>query len=389
MYVLFMADSRDDDMEAFDQFKIIYLILMAGFFFLDMKLYRTKNPVIWSFLAFFAVAVFAITKSPVKAVAIQKTFAYVLLFICMPPYFIRLMEDEKEKFLKGIVYMGTILLWLGMLWIFIDRNQVFLLQRYCGLLGNPNGLGIFCTVFFIIFSLIKTSNPNYFSKLDVIMVYLGILLSIVLSGSRNTMVSIFIFLLFSRFYKISPWFGFLALVITAFSYQLIEHNLVDILETLGLSQYARAETIASGSGRTIAWAWAWEEIREAYMWGKGFSYDEHTFEVNQDWLNDLGHQGAVHNTYLALWLNTGIIGLIFWLFGFIKNFITASKNSHFALPVMYALMFSITFESWLMSSLNAFTIYYLLIITFLLKIEPVAEEEKKYYEPEKSAVPVL
>lgn len=89
----------------------------------------------------------------------------------------------------------------------------------------------------------------------------------------------------------------------------------------------------------------------------------------------LGHQGAAHNSYLTFWLDTGLIGLILYLLGLFFTFVKASFSNKYAFPVLYAVLFSNNYESWLTASLNPFTIQLLFILTVILiqnkKVEPV------------------
>lgn len=79
----------------------------------------------------------------------------------------------------------------------------------------------------------------------------------------------------------------------------------------------------------------------------------------------LGHQGAAHNMYLTFWLDTGLIGLILFLSGLLVTFFRASKRNKLAIPILYAILFSNNYESWLTASLNPFTIQLLFILSIL------------------------
>ncbi|MCB0482743.1 MAG: hypothetical protein KDC83_15040, partial [Flavobacteriales bacterium] len=74
----------------------------------------------------------------------------------------------------------------------------------------------------------------------------------------------------------------------------------------------------------------------------------------------------VHNTYLILWLNNGIVGLIAFAFGLVTAFVKASKNSYLAFPVLFAALFQANFEPWLAASLNPYTIVFFFLIPLLL-----------------------
>ena len=122
-------------------------------------------------------------------------------------------------------------------------------------------------------------------------------------------MSVLCFLLFTRLYRLSPYFGFIILIIITISYQLVFQNFESIIRYLGLGEFFRIETLETGSGRNVAWAFAWQNIQDNFFLGKGFAYDEALFSKYEQELSVLGHQGNVHNSYLTLWLNTGVIGL--------------------------------------------------------------------------------
>ncbi|HPF89482.1 MAG TPA: hypothetical protein PLL57_02370, partial [Flavobacteriales bacterium] len=90
---------------------------------------------------------------------------------------------------------------------------------------------------------------------------------------------------------------------------------------------------------------------------------------------------GVHNSYLSFWFNTGIVGLLLYLRSFVLIFIKASRLVPLSLGVMFAVMFSVTYESWLVSSLNPFTIILLIIITAVTE-EEIANWE--HYAPEET-----
>jgi O-antigen ligase len=133
-----------------------------------------------------------------------------------------------------------------------------------------------------------------------------------------------------------------------------------------LGEYFRVETLKTGSGRNIAWGFAWLHIQDNFFLGRGFAYDEVLFAKHAEELSMLGHQGNVHNSYLTVWLNTGIIGLFFFLRGFLLAFLMGAKKSKLAIPIMFTVLFSINYESWLSASLNPFTIQLLIILSIIM-----------------------
>jgi O-antigen ligase len=196
-------------------------------------------------------------------------------------------------------------------------------------------------------------------------IFITILGALVLSGSRSALIAVVLFYLFSRFYKFSPFLGFILFIAVSVGAEILSQNLVPIVQALGLSDYFRVETLEDASGRYIAWEFAWDAIQDNFWLGRGFSFDEWLMRENQDFLNDLGHQGGVHNTYLIIWLNTGIIGLLLFLRGYVVLAIKGAKNSAMAFPLFWMVLFSIMLEPWLAASLNPFTILFLIGLVIL------------------------
>jgi O-antigen ligase len=380
--LLYFSDNRQPELAFARKSKDIALVLVSAFVLLDNKHFTAKSKFWYPFAAFFVVAFIAVFRNPDPMLAFQKTLSFALMLIVIPNYFTReLAVDRGERMLNLFVWTFTILyLTAFILSPILPLDWTYMVGRYNGLLGNPNGIGSFSTVFFILIMLTIQLHPKMFTVPQLILIFGSLTISVLMSGSRNCIFSIMIFLFFSRFYKISYWIGFMVVIVMALLFQVINENLPVIINALGLGDYFRVEHLEDGSGRLTAWTFGWEEIQKNFMLGRGFSYEENLFEENKSWLNDLGHLGGVHNTFLALWLNTGIIGLLLYLYGFFTNFFKAARNNYMGLPTMYAIIFSITFEAWFQASLNPFTIIALLCITLLQYVDTAKE---------KSTIPLL
>ncbi|HQF28751.1 MAG TPA: O-antigen ligase family protein [Bacteroidia bacterium] len=375
--LLYFSDNRKHEFAFAGKTKDIALVLVSAFVMFDSKQFFSKSKFWYPFAAFFAVASISMFRNPLPMLAFQKTLSFALMFIYIPNYFTReIAIDRGERMLKLWIWSGTLLyvVALGLSRI-LPENYTYLVGRYNGLLGNPNGIGSFSTVFFIMIMLTLQKHPKMFTKPQLVLIFGSLILSVLMSGSRNCIFSILIFLFFSRFYKISYWVGFVIVIVVAILFQIINENLPAIINAFGLGDYFRVDHLEDGSGRLIAWTFGWQEIQNNFMLGRGFSYEETLFEENKYWLNDLGHLGGVHNTFLALWLNTGIIGLIVYLIGFFKNFFKAASVNYMALPTMFAILFSCMFEAWFQGSLNPFTIIAILNITLLQHVDTTQEKD--------------
>jgi O-antigen ligase len=236
-------------------------------------------------------------------------------------------------------------------------------------MGNPNGLGMLCQIFFAFFTIVITQHKNLFPKQEIILVYALIFISVILSGSRNTIFTIFIFYAFYRFFKVSYFMGFVVMLLLAVVNQLVIANLPEIMTALGLQEYMRVEHIEEGSGRIIAWRFAWEQIQANPFVGNGMNYEVWLFKKFEVQLGRLGHIGNSHNSWLATWLNTGAVGLALFAYALVYRFVKLARETAFGLPLMYSLLFSATFEAWLVGSLNVMVPFMLLIWSYFESVK--------------------
>lgn len=379
--MLILSDSRNPNLEFAKNAKNIYLVLLWLFYIFDTKNFRNFPGVIKYFIPFFVIAFLCLIYSPVPLSGLQKTISYLFVMGIVPIYVFTMFIEEKEKSLKDLIMFGALLLLVGLILKLLSPGVVHLNGRFTGVLGNPNGLGVFCLLFFMLFTVVKRFFNEQFSKAENTYIHGVIFLSLILSGSRSAVLGVIIFLVFSYFYKMSPFLGFLLFLMFLFGYQFITENFVPIVLYLGLEEFFRIETLEDGSGRVIAWKFAWEHIDKNVFLGQGFSFTEYLYKKNYSMLSRLGHQGNAHNSFLTIWLDTGLIGLICFAFGFLASFIKAARYTPLAIPVMYAVIFSANFESWLIGSLNPITIQVWLILSILLIVpgyrdEQVAETEE-------------
>ncbi len=377
-FILILSDNRHYYLFFAKDLKTYYVVILSAFYFFNRKEFDYVNNVYRPFIFFMIVAVLAMYDCVSYAVTIQKTASYILLFVIVPLYIIKAYKEHGEGFFRDIIYFTFMILLIGILIGHGFNNFTYYVDRYCGMLGNPNGLALYAFLSFLVVAVVNSYFPSLFTRIELIVIYAVVGYSVYLSGGRDALFSILIFLFFSRFYRMSPFIGFIIFFTITFSYELILDNLAPVAQALGLAKYLRVDTLSDASGRYVAWNFAWEEIQNSFYLGRGFAYDEYYFglDENQNYLNWMGHQGGVHNTYLSLWMNTGIIGFVLHFLAFVYSFYKGATNSFMSYPIMYAILFSITYESWLMASLNPFTIQFLIIAT-LLTSSYFNEERKK------------
>jgi O-antigen ligase len=297
---------------------------------------------------------------------LQKTLSYVLLLVLVPGVVFLLLKYERERFLFHLCLMGAGILALGLVLRFVMPDFViFGGERFSGMLGNPNGLGIYSFVFLMLFTFVSAFHKRLFSNWQKILVYTLIGLSIIFSGSRGGIFSSLLFVLGWMLIKQNPLLGFITMAVVFVSYQLVMANFVEIVTNLNLQDYFRLETLDTGSGRVVAAEIAWKHIHENYWFSKGFTYNETVLAQYQDYFMKHGHQGNIHNSWLTMWLDTGLVGLILFSFGWIVNFFRAARFTPLVWAALFGLLLSISVESWLTASLNPFTIVLVIILSML------------------------
>ncbi|HLW08309.1 MAG TPA: hypothetical protein VKY45_12190, partial [Marinilabiliaceae bacterium] len=63
--------------------------------------------------------------------------------------------------------------------------------------------------------------------------------------------------------------------------------------------------------------------------------------------------------------DTGLVGLVLFCVGWLVNFFRASKLTPMVWALLFGMLLSISVESWLVASLNPFTIILVIILTLL------------------------
>jgi len=366
IFILLLSDNLRYTTDFAKTFKNVYIVLLSAIAVLERRRFGIDLTILRYFLPFLLLAVISMANSPQMFTSFQKTLSYALILFAAPQFLIYSFKDRGPIVIKDIIYLGVFMIVTGFLIRFVDPNWVTSHGgRFRGLFGNPNGLGIFIILIFALTLIARDYFKALFTKADLRWILITLVLALVMSGSRSALIAVVLFYLFSRFYKFSPFLGFILFLAVSVGAEILSQNLVPIVQGLGLSDYFRVETLEDASGRYIAWEFAWESIQENYWLGRGFSFDEWLMRENQDFLNDLGHQGGVHNTYLIIWLNTGIIGLLLFLRGYLILAIKGTKNSAMSFPLLWMVLFSIMLEPWLAASLNPFTILFLFGLVIL------------------------
>lgn len=382
-------------MQVFKGAKNTYITALAVIFLLERYRFVPFSQVFNIFLPFFIYSVFPLVFSNNLLVGLQKTVSYALLYMIIPNYVLYNFRRMGWEFFLNLVRFMAVILLAGLLVLWWGEFYAYMIGRFRGLFGNPNGMAIFCFLLIVLTGTINTINPQLMSLKDKLFVYGTAMYFLIVSGSRSSLVSVIIFLVFGRFFSTSPVLGFFMLFGVFGLSEYVLANIEPLVVFFGLTDYVRLNTLETGSGRYFAWSFAWEQIQEYFVFGGGFANDERIMRKHRLYLERMGHQGGVHNSYLSFWFNVGIVGLFIYFRSFVLLFIKASKLVPISLGIMFAVLFSITYESWLVSSLNPYTILLVILFTIVSEEEIVnweeraAEEEGAQRGEEEGLVPAL
>lgn len=378
LLVLIFADNRAG-LEAGMKMNRIIGIVLISLFTLKSKYFKSslflKN-IKW-LMPFWICLLISWFFSPaeIKIQSFLRTISYGLLPLTVFGLFIPLFQEQPER-IKNIIKLSLVSIVSGFLLYILapqyvqsvgEDNQL----RISGLFGNANGLAIFSS-FFSIIAWFAHKRLGLYTKNQFILLLLLYLLSILISGSRT---SLGVFILFHGLTYIDTRKASVRIVLKYFLTPLIVLGFTTIgisyiNKSTTLSDRARLETLETMGGRLIGWQWGYQQVPKALWFGKGLMYDSHIYKISfskkirsvQRGLNS-AFSGA-----LAILLDAGIIGTFFFIIFFIGMF-KQFKDKRLVLPVLSGFILSFTFESWIMASLQPFTIlFYVIIGLFQFKL---------------------
>ncbi len=369
LFLFILSDNRLPGFGFAQSIKPVIMVLISIFLYLNRRGLKIKlaHPFFSSFIFFLFIAFFCLVFSPSSIVfsALFKTISYLLLIWSIPIIVLLSMRRSESELYNKIIVSILLLFLSSLLLNYINPFATNLVGRYRGWFGNPNGLGIFITLLVGALLVIKKQKKSIldFRWVLIAMSFL-VIVSLLKCSSRTAMVAIFILLIFYRF-RIRLWSGIMITIILGAFMQVAIDNIEFIVIAFNLEDYARLESLQEAGGRTVGLAYGWEEIqREWYIFGKGFDYTNYFYYKNLEELILLNHVGNAHNSYITAWLDTGLVGLVLFLIAWFKQF-KRCWNSRVCFPILFSVLFSSFFESWLVGSLNPFTILLIFILVAL------------------------
>jgi len=386
--LLIMSDSRSQMFQFAANAKIVVAIILWLNIMRNFSDYKTiDNRIFRYFLPFILYTAISAIWSFDIVTSLQRTISFAIIYFSIPLIYIRALE-QNSRFNAKFMWFVVVILGVGLFIHLLSPQFTTIAGRFRGLLGNPNGMGLFLLLVFLLGFLTYSRHQDEYGLSRLAIIFLVVFgLSLILTGSRAAIFSILIFLLFNRLSAITNLVSVIAFLALVFSYEYLLFRLPDIILYLGLDEYLRLQTLQEGSGRNVAWSFAWHKIDDVFYAGGGIGYTDYIYTLHGAELSRLGHQGNAHSSYLTLWLDTGIIGLGLFVFGLLMNIINAVANSRYTLPIVFAILFTTYFESWLAGTLSPFISTFLILLTALQQESVILDElaEKNL----QAAVPVV
>ncbi|MDX1909092.1 MAG: O-antigen ligase family protein [Bacteroidia bacterium] len=365
LLILILGDSREYQLFFVKNLRIIAILIVFFRTLVMMGAGRIRlNPYYLYILPFMVIAILGAFRNPEFVTSISKMISYLMLLFVAIHYLPYQIRTRGEGLMRDIVIFIALILLSGLGLIYVLPRVAIMGVRYRGLLGNPNGLGMYCTM---VFPIVLITGSLYPKLRRWVLIAAGLVIfSTLLCGSRTALGTVGIFVLLHFFYRGQSiraallWIFVLPAIFIFFSVVRLE----DLVAKIGVDEYLRVESLATGTGRFLAWQVGWNHIQENFWIGKGFAYEEILFHELADFFIYTEHQGGMHNSYLTFIMNNGIIGFILIAL-FIIGWMRKMRCRAFAVPFTISMLISASFESWLTSSLNAFSIHFLISLTLL------------------------
>lgn len=362
LIVLPLADSTlPFSMVAFNM-RPTLLILLAFLIGINQQIVHKIDSSIKTFLPYFAVLIYFLFDVSNNA-QIFKSLSYILIIMVTPVLINHIIAHELEDFLQSVILIFALVFVASFLNLSTNR-ALSTYGRFSGIFYNPNALGIFSFLFLMLSNIIFKFHPNLFSKIERIIVTLLIWGGILYSRSRSGIFASLIFFISMFVYDRWKLKGLTIVVISLLTVSVFV-TFEDLIRGLGLADFLRLESLETGSGRKLAMTEALNLVKENPIDGYGIGFTEKYYLDKELEFESKGHAGSVHNSFLWVWLDLGIVGLLTFFYGWFSWFKKAFKYTNLILPLGIAIFFSVNVEAWLMGSLNHVTIQLIIILTLM------------------------
>ena len=376
-FIIILSDSNINTLSFVKNIKpliSIYFLSISFIFFNKNKLQLINIKYLYP-LIFFVILSFLLGES--SFVKFQKSVSLICLYLLLPTFIKNIFFGDEIIHIKTFFYLITIFFVFSLILYFIFPDVVILKNRYRGLLGNPNGFGLLSLLSFFSFYYINHVAKNYFSLNEKYLIYTILLSCLMLSESRSCIFSFFTFLIFNLTLRYSLIFAITLSFFSFFLFEVIYSNPINFLIQFNLDSFFRIESFTNASGRYIAWDFLLNKIKSInYLIGNGVGSTEVLFIDNYNVLSRLGHEGNAHNSYLTMWYDISLIGLLSYVF-YLLTFAYKSNFIQNTIPFFIGIFIVGYYESWLSASLNPFVVIFIFFLVSIKSIDPFLEKNNE------------
>lgn len=362
----------------------LFCFHVFGDIFLGRTVRRIKSFDILA-LIFILYAFLSSFYSPYPILTLERTATTLALYIAVFWIIWKYAYIEgPEKVVHIILQVMWLVLTAGYLMIFISPHRAFPFGRFAGIFGNPNGLGVISAIILPL-SLWQALETRKKSAAFLFLIMLAGLFLSAARGSLNAAIIGLGYFIYAHSKKYKPLILFFSIAFALISVWVIETILKEFFLT-----YVRVETLSIGGGRFEAWPVTLNLIRENLFFGYGFGVEDKIFGLKH--IVFYIHSGVyVHNSYLGIMLQLGIIGFIMFftpLFILLFKELFSKQDSDTAL-LRYALRASLIsglicaiFESWIYAVGNGQVFPFWIIIMLLVSYRYRGKGQSKEPIPE-------
>ena len=321
------------------------------------------------FVAFATMAFASAIYTTSLPVTLQRALSVVLLYVAVfwtLWYYADLAGEDK--LVDTLILIAFVVFALGALSYFFSETAL-MRGRFRGVMQNPNAVGMLTVIFLplVIGRFIRKRRI-----VDVALISL-IILSVVMSGSRNGVITASLAIMF-LLWRTRAWKGALLLAVSAAVLLLAmpETSAVEELESRPeLTRIVRGGQKGMTSGRAEAWQVAIPIIQRRLLLGYGFGTEDRIFEG----ISFRIHRGLyVHNSYLGMTYQLGLVGSILLFLPllillFSRAFARRTESPQLASyeAVLFGGLIASLFESWVYSVGNAFAFPFWICVMLLLR----------------------
>jgi hypothetical protein len=351
----FLADNFRGPFAYMQNFRFV-MLGVSILYLLKYKLIQNNSA---NYLILFTIVASVVTLlfSPLGTVALLRAFAFWLVALVIFKLANLLYLSNNKRASELLVLILALYFGLNLILVFLPILDVYLIGRFKGLAGNPNGFALIAMFGYAILLLIEKRKETTFKATFFLVFKILLFILVFLTGSRTALFSMIVFECFLRLINNKPLL-LISLSGLAFLYVLVNNIGSDaLIGYLGFSDYLRVESLVSASGRTEVWPVAWEEIKNAPWLGNGIMYDNYFMsDYVEKYIGEGGGRqwGGVWSSYLSLLLDVGVIGCIAYAYFWVQVFRKSHYKNIAIAFIMMCLLSGVT-ESWMAASMNAFT----------------------------------